>query len=158
MKTNLQNTDHQQQDVKPRLGEEHELLKSFVGKWHIEGRNAGDDLTEVTGEECYEMMPGDFFLTYRWKRNFGETEHVGIGVIGAETTGPKYFANFFDNLGYARFYEAKVGEATLTLLGKWERATIEIGGGGQTMMINWEQSKDGKAWRPLCSLIGTKIH
>ena len=142
----------------PKRGPAHERLDAFVGNWAIDGRNgegagrAAD--TRVTGHETYEWLPGRFFLVYRWDRRFGDTQHTGIGVIGYDEPRDAYSAQFFDNLGYARTYDATVRDRVLTLTGAWERASISVGGG--IMMTHWERTTDGVNWLPLCDLTGTK--
>ena len=143
----------------PRRGPAHDRLDAFVGRWTIEGRNGegapGAANTRVTGHESYEWLPGRFFLVYRWERRFGDTQHTGIAVIGYDDSRDAYTAQFFDNLGYARSYDATVRERVLTLTGASERASISVGGG--IMMTHWERTTDGVNWLPLCDLTGTKL-
>jgi hypothetical protein len=144
----------------PARGPEHEQLDRFVGTWSVEGWNRSDAPvaadTKVTGEESYEWLPGQFFLVYRWDRQFGGSEHTGVGVIGRAESGDGYDAHFFDNLGYARTYEVAVRDGVLTLTGQWERATVTVDDGGDRMSIHWERSSDGRRWVPLCDLTGER--
>jgi hypothetical protein len=143
----------------PKRGPAHERLEAFVGNWKIEGRNgegAGRAAnTRVTGHESYEWLPGRFFLVYRWDRQFGDTQHTGIAIIAYDESRNAYTARFFDNLGYARIYDATVRDRVLTLTGAQERASISVSGG--IMMTHWERTSDGVHWRPLCDLTGTNV-
>jgi hypothetical protein len=93
----------------------------------------------------------------RWDRHFGDNEHTGIGIIGYDASSHALSAHAFDNLGYARTYEATVRDGVLTYTGKWERATLAVGDDRNTMTIHWERSTDGAHWIPLCDLTATKV-
>jgi hypothetical protein len=143
----------------PKRGPAHERLDAFIGNWKIDGRNAEGAPraanTRVAGDESYEWLPGRFFLLHRWDRRFGDTQHTGIAVIGYDASRDAYSAQFFDNLGYARTYDATIRDRVLTLMGARERASISVSGG--LMMTHWERTTDGAHWTPLCDLTGTKV-
>ena len=40
--------------------------------------------------------------------------------------------------------------------GEWERATMRFGEDGRRLTIDWELTKDGATWLPLCHLEATK--
>lgn len=146
-------------DAAPKRGPAHERLDAFVGNWKIDGRNGegapvGAD-ARVTGQESYEWLPGRFFLVHRWDRQFGDTQHTGIAIIGYDEPREAYVAQFFDNAGYARVYDAIVRDRVLTLTGPHERASISVSGG--IMMTHWERTTDRVNWLPLCDLTGTKV-
>jgi hypothetical protein len=145
-------------DRPPTRGPAHDRLDVFVGNWQIDGRNGegapGAANARVTGQETYEWLPGRFFLVCRWDRRFADTQHTGIAVISHDESRDAYTAQFFDNLGYARTYDAAVRGRVMTLTGTWERASISVAGG--TMMTHWERTTDGVNWLPLCDLTGTK--
>lgn len=142
-------------------GAEHRKLDLFVGRWRVEGFNAGQAPdapdTKVSGEESYEWLPGRFFLLTHFDRGFtGGGRHIGTGLIGVGERGT-YASDSFDNLGYHRTYKLSVEDRVWTYSGGHERAQLTFAKDGKSFHVKWELSKDGKAWQPLCELDGTKL-
>lgn len=59
----------------PKIGEAHERLEVFVGKWHTKGTSFSEGQTPDnprasgvpwTSDEHYEWLPGGFFLLHQW--------------------------------------------------------------------------------------------
>jgi hypothetical protein len=139
----------------PRLRLAHQRLETFVGTWKAEGEAYGPT-AKLTGTESYEWLTGGFFLIYHFDRRYDDSEHTGIGIIGYDPSTQAYLAHFFDNLGFERTYRMSVHGRVWSLAGEWERATITFGDDGDSFTETWEQSIDGRSWRPLCAFKGTR--
>jgi peptidoglycan/xylan/chitin deacetylase (PgdA/CDA1 family) len=103
-------------------------------------------------------MPGGFFLIGRWVHRFGSALHEGISFIGHDPGTRSYSADNFDNLGYHRTYALDERGGLWHFSGGFERATMRFDDDGNGFTVNWELSKDGKTWAPLCELRGTRLH
>ena len=144
----------------PVITEAHRRLEVFIGTWKVVGQNAGAapdaPNTAVTGEENYTWLPGRFFLLGHWDRRFGSDRHVGLSIIRYDSTTEQYSSYNVDNLGFARTYRVTQRDGVWSFIGEWERATWALGHDGQTMRIDWEITRDGETWEPLCHLDATK--
>jgi hypothetical protein len=105
----------------------------------------------------YEWLPGGAFLVNRWEHEMGGFLHTGLSVMGPHVETGTYATHSFDNMGFARVYETRAEPGRLTLVGPWERATMELGESGDTLAIHWERLMDGDQWLSLCRLAGTRI-
>ena len=143
-------------------GPEHERLEVFLGHWRVEGHNAptapSASAVKVLGEETYDWMPGGFFLIGRWVHRFDSSLHEGISFIGYDPESRSYTADNFDNLGYHRAYRLTEFADVWQFSGAFERATWRFDDDDDGFTVNWEISKDGKTWAPLCELHGTRLH
>jgi hypothetical protein len=145
------------------LGHEQRLLEVFVGHWKINGKNApgapGAPGAKVQGEESYEWMPGDFFLIGRFIHRFGDGDrtHEGTAVFGFDPLSGAFSADHFDNLGYHRHYDLAVNDRVWFFKGRWERAVLRFDKCDRSFEIEWEISKDGSNWKPLCELWAAKL-
>jgi hypothetical protein len=147
-------------ETKPVLGEEHRRLAPFVGQWTVTGYN-GDGATaspdaQVTGEEHYVFLPGGFFLLGHWDRRFGNDRHIGMSTIRYDSATGAYSAHNVDNLGFARTYRVTENDRVWSFTGDWERATMAMNEDATSMTIDWEATKDGVTWSPLCHLEAVK--
>jgi Protein of unknown function (DUF1579) len=144
----------------PAIGPEHHRLDPFVGKWSVVGENRDgapqSPNTAVTGEENYVWLPGGHFLLGHWDRRFDGGRHIGMNIIRYDATTHEYSSYNVDSLGFARTYRVTERDGVWSFAGDRERATIEIGKDGSTMTIDWELTKDGSTWLPLCHLEATK--
>jgi len=144
----------------PVITEAHRRLEPFVGMWEVVGYNAGAapnaPNTPVTGEESYTWLPGRFFLLGHWDHRFGTDRHVGLNIIRYDANTGQYSSYNVDNLGFARTYRVTQRDDVWSFVGDWERATWALGHDGQTMTIDWEITRDGETWEPLCHLDATK--
>jgi hypothetical protein len=143
-------------------GAAHRRLDVFLGHWKVEGENGSAAPAapgaRVRGEETYDWMPGGFFLIARWVHRFDSALHEGIGFIGHDPITGAYTANHFDNLGYHRAYRLAEANGVWSFVGTFERARMRFDGDGNGFAIEWELSKDGLLWQPLCNLRGTRLH
>jgi hypothetical protein len=137
-------------------GEDQRPLEVFVGTWRVNGQNH-DPVAPMTGEDSYEWLPGGFFLVNRWDRRIGNTQHTGLGVMGYDPASGTYRDNAFDNLGYVRMYRLSVAGRVWTFTGPYERATYRFSDAGGTIAVQWERSRDGRHWTPLCDITLTRI-
>jgi hypothetical protein len=143
-------------------GPEHKRLEGFLGHWRVEGHNAPAAptaaATKVLGEETYDWMPGGFFLIGRWVHRFDSSLHEGISFIGHDPETRAFTADNFDNLGYHRAYRLTELGGVWQFSGAFERASWRFDDDRNGFTVNWEMSKDGKTWAPLCELRGTRLH
>jgi len=145
----------------PNVGPEHQRLSAFTGAWSVTGTNhptaPSGAASQVSGEERYEWMPGNFFLVMHFDRHFTDgTRHTGMGVFKYDATTRAYSLHAFDNLGFARRYAVSADGNRWKYSGDHERAEILFGADGRSMQITWEIAKDAKTWAPLCELTATK--
>ena len=152
---------HSAPELAPTLGDEHRRLSPFVGQWTVTGENGEGAVSApnapVTGTESYVFLPGGFFLLGHWDRRIGaDGRHIGMTTIRYDPATGVYTASNIDNMGYARTYQVTPHDDVWSFSGEWERATMRFGDEGGTMTIDWEITRDGSTWRPLCHLIGTK--
>lgn len=151
---NLKNIS--EKELSPR--NEVEALDAFVGIWTVKGQNGplspSDPARRMTGTEVYEWMEGGKFMTYRWHRAFGKDRHSGLGIFGYDDVRQGLFAQFFDNLGFARRYAVTVFDGRMHLEGPQERATIAVDHG--VMNIFWQSVRKGQVTGILCELEGRR--
>ena len=129
-------------------GAQDALLDPILGTWQI----AGED---ITGEDTFERMHGEFFVHGRFDRMVGGRQHDGVIVLGYDRDRDAFVSHHFDNLGHAREYIVTIEGARWTFHGRHERATYDFDGARFT--ATWEQSQDGRTWHPLCVLHGTRM-
>ncbi len=127
---------------------EMDFLSSFVGEWKVSGT--------MNGNETYEFLKEEFFLIYKWDREYGEEKHNGIGFLGFDSEEEKFVARFCDNLGYARTYDLIIMSSKFLLYGEHERAEISLSDDKQEIYVHWVHNQTGK-WTTLCELRGEKV-
>jgi uncharacterized protein DUF1579 len=143
-------------DPTPAAGAEQQRLDVIAGTWRVDGENH-DPIAPMTGEDSYDWLPGGFFLINRWDRRIGDTQHTGLGVFGYDAASRSYRNNAFDNLGYVRMYRLVIAGRTWTFTGPREQATYRFSEGGSTIAVQWQRSRDGTVWTPLCDITLTRI-
>ncbi len=160
MEADLQEFISKRNSLQPEKGPENEYLKAFVGHWKIEGQNGADAPEDkgikITGDEIYEWMDGEYYLIAKIKRNVGGKNFEALGWIGYDPFSDGYLNFSIFNSGHARIYEIEVSEEKIVFSGKTERAQMTIENG--VLKVNWEFTKDGKDWKPLCDYTGTKVN
>ncbi len=164
MHTELKLTMKSRNTIAPSKGPSQQHLISFAGHWKVEGENLGGPhrpSQKVTGEEIYEWMEGDFFLTNRWERNSDDGSFKGLGWIGYDKATSAYLSYSISNLGFLRIYEVEVSESQIKFLGEHERGIVKLNNEENTLSIFWEKlsenSIDSEVWEPLCSLSGRRM-
>jgi hypothetical protein len=144
----------------PMVTEAHRRLEPFIGTWTVAGHEVGAapnaPTTPVTGEESYAWLPGRFFLLGHWDHRFGSDRHIGLDIIRYDANTGQYSSYTVDNLGFAQTYRVTQRDNVWFFIGDWERATWALSHDGQTMTIDWEITRDGETWEPLCHLDATK--
>lgn len=144
----------------PVITEAHRRLEPFIGTWKVVGQNGraapNAPNASVTGEESYTWLPGRFFLLGHWDHRFGSDRHVGLNIVRYDATTGQYSSYNVDNLGFARTYRVTQRDGVWSFTGDWERATWALGPDGRTMTVDWEITRDGETWEPLCHLDATK--
>lgn len=162
MQTELQNSLGKWNTVEPSKGPAHDLLKDFVGRWHVEGQNGatspGSKGEHVTGEEIYEWLEGKYFLINRWDRRYASERFRGIGWIGYDAKTHAYFSASISNSGHFRTYDVKVTRGLIELTGPLERATVKLSESGKKLNVHWEHRTGDGQWHLLCSLMGRRAH
>jgi hypothetical protein len=145
---------------KPQIGPQHEHLEEFIGEWRLkqkDGLTKANVPQQITGVDTYQWMDGNYFLLFTFHRYFDRKLHKGIGVIGYNEATRKYFATFYDNLGYARDYDVELDFQVMRFHGQWERGTVALSRDHKVMDIHWEQTKDGANWSALCDIEGLLV-
>lgn len=146
----------------PTLGPEQARLNVFAGSWRLTGKNGeGAEKAanlDVIGEEHYEWLPGNFFLTSKFDRHFADgTRHTGVGTFRYDASSGAYLLYMFDNLGFARRYTVTVDGQRWTYDGSHERAHVTFSSDDNHMTIDWEVRNGDSAWVPLCHLEATRV-
>jgi hypothetical protein len=145
--------------VLPTPGASHRRLDVFVGHWHAEGTSYADgqraDDPRASGvpwisDESYEWLPGGFFVLHRWNARAGEHIFQGTEIIGYDPDAGGYFTRFFDNAGNHPEYQVSVNGDVWTFNEPQTRATVTVGGDGNSMTFKWESRQGDGGWLPLC--------
>ena len=135
-------------------------LNIFLGKWRIEGKNLpvppNNVENEVSGEDNYAWLEGQFFIIDNWQHLAKGSDHIGITILGYDIESQEFFTRNFDNLGFERRYVLQQQDNLWNFIGSNERATRRFDNQGKTYEEHWEIFVDNK-WIPLCIMRGTKI-
>jgi len=147
-------------EAPPVVTDEHRKLQPFIGNWTVVGENGdaapGAPNAKVHGEQSFVWLPGGFFLLGHWDHRFDNGRHLGMNVIRYDEATHEYSSYNVDNLGFARTYRLTQHDNTWAFTGDRERATMRFGDDGRTLAIDWELTKDGSHWEPLCHLEARK--
>ena len=147
-------------ETAPVVTEEHRRLQPFLGTWSVVGQNGeaapGAPNAQVTGEQSFVWLPGGFFLLGHWDHRFETGRHLGMNVVRYDPATHEYSSYNVDNLGFARTYRVTQQDDVWSFSGDWERAKMQFADDGRKLTIDWELTKDGSTWRPLCHLEATK--
>lgn len=137
----------------------HKRLAVFVGQWFTEGRllaTAGKAATTIEGVDSYEWLDGGFFLVHRADVRIGADDVKALEIVGYDDERDRYVTHAFDSQGNAASYELTTRGPCWTLAGEGERAAIEFGTGGKTMLVRWERLGPHRTWIPWMELKLTK--
>ena len=151
---------HATTEADPVVTDDHRKLQPFVGNWTVAGENAdaapGAPNAKVHGEQSFVWLPGGFFLLGHWDHRFDNGRHLGLNVIRYDPATREYSSYNVDNLGFARTYRVTHDGDAWSFSGERERATMRFNETEQTLTIDWELTKDGSTWQPLCHLEATR--
>jgi hypothetical protein len=162
MQTELQKIIAQRNTITPQKGPAHDFLKEFIGRWRVEGRNSpvvsGGAGEAVRGDEIFEWFEGEFFLINRFDRVTDSGHFSGLGWIGFDVASNSYLSYSVTNSGFLRIYQVEISQGQIRYEGKHERGIVKLSHDGGTMLIQWDQSGDGKQWKSLCDLEGHRLN
>ena len=135
-------------------------LKRFVGRWNTTGKILATDSTpevRISGTDTYAWLPGEFFLLHTVNVLAGDDRNETFEVIGYDTQLQKYTLQHYDNKGNSGFMYGTYQNGVWTYLGD----TLRFKGGfkkdDQEFSGLWEQSSDGKNWKPFIEIQLRKI-
>lgn len=141
----------------------HEALSVFLGSWQAKGVSYGSACAPSPGRpepwtstHTARWHTGEFFLVQDERATVGEEVFDTLTVMGVDPGGGRYFAQCFENHGFARRYDVSVDGAVWTFSGEHERARIAFSEDGRTQTIRWER-KTGERWLPLCDRVATRL-
>ncbi|HTE46766.1 MAG TPA: DUF1579 family protein [Gemmatimonadaceae bacterium] len=132
-------------------------LGTFVGTWHIEGRQCagvvGPD-APVTAVETFEWLSGELFLIHRFQGQVGGADSACIEVIGSDASTRAYPVRTYYNTGVMNDWQYEDHGAAWIQFGEWTmgderihvRCTTHFSDDGNTRTGRWESSSDGVAW------------
>jgi hypothetical protein len=135
-------------------------LDAFVGEWRGQGlvfqpgRDAGQ---MATAKDSFEWMEGQFFLVHQWTWKFGTELFQGLEMLGWDIEKNQFFSAVYDNAGHHVNYELSEKSGLWKYHGRLQRALIQLAPGGQKMTSQWEATKDGDSWYPICDIHWNKI-
>jgi hypothetical protein len=148
------------QEKSQALSQALQKLAVFVGEWQgtgtfLEGAGPGAGST-LQVHETYEWLPGGYFLIDNSSLNFGVGALEAHRVISYDEEANQYIMHAFDSIGFAREYKGNLQGSKWHFNGELERVTITLGADSKKLSTFWENSADGKIWRPLCKTEQTK--
>jgi hypothetical protein len=151
-------------EAPPERGKTHEALSAFLGDWEAKGTSFGGPKQDAANPKANGFSwesthtarwhTGEFFLiTDERSQSGGQFDTISVMGVDAETG--EYFAQSFENHGFARRYDVSVDGDTWTFSGEHERATIKFSENGRTQTITWEWKPRDK-WLPLCDRVAKR--
>lgn len=127
-------------------------LNFLIGKWHTAGEflnNISDSSKEIRGMDIYEWVSGEAFILHRVDVFMGNTRTEVIEIIGYDEGRKLYFMKSFDNLGEATtMYAELVKPGVLKIWDSKMKSTLTVNKNGNSMVVKWELSEDGRTWKP----------
>ncbi|HEV7689454.1 MAG TPA: hypothetical protein VGO52_01455 [Hyphomonadaceae bacterium] len=152
-------------EAPPKRGKKHEALSVFLGDWEAEGTSYGGPKQDAKDPKANGFAwastltarwhSGEFFLIQVERAQSGG-QFDTTSVMGVDAQTDEYFAQSFENHGFARRYDVRVDGETWTLLGEHERAMIVFSEDGRTQTITWEWKPRDK-WLPLCDRVAKRV-
>jgi hypothetical protein len=135
---------------KPAPGAGYQKLNAFVGRWSRRGQTTmtSGEAMIITGTDCYQWLPGGYFVLHQWDVRVGSQESKGIEVIGYDEKTRSYPTYSFDSLGNMGAYQASIREDVWAFRSRSQRATVVFSDNGDTITLNWEHLVDGINWEP----------
>ena len=150
----------------PVRGAPHEALAVFLGAWRATGASFGDNQqakdapranpTAWTSTHTARWHTGEFFLIQDERATTGSGPFDTISIMGFDADSGRYFAQSFENHGFARRYEVSVDGRVWTFSGALERARIEFSEDGSRQTITWEWRPE-QGWLPLCDRVAVRL-
>ena len=134
-------------------------LNVFLGSWKADGEAMPGTPTpgRMRTADTYEWYPGGFFLIARGELRLDEdAPDKHLWIFGYDPVTGSYPIHTFDGRGNYRLYQARVEGRTWTYTGEWERARIVFKEDGRSFVADWEFTKDGSQWSPLCHVTAVR--
>ena len=144
-----------------------EGLQPLVGKWHTEGRQHaspfGPAAAFVAVETC-EWLHGGQFLIHRMEGHFDRQAAACVEVLGKGADG-RLFAQSFYQDGRRNEWLVEADRQVVKISGTWAqgageplrvRYTATFEDAGNTLVAQWEQSRDGQDWQLFIESRATK--
>ena len=143
----------------------HDALAVFLGRWRAEGTAYGVPQHPDTDPRGAPVPwasthtgawhTGAFFLVQDERATTGDAQFDTLSILGPDPATGGYFAQSFENHGFARRYAMAVDGRVWTLTGETERARIAFSADGRTQTIAWEWRPIDR-WLPLCDRVATR--
>jgi len=144
-----------------------EALSRWLGKWHTEGQQYESPLgpaSTFVAVETFEWLDGGQFMVHRLDGKFGRNPAACVEILGKNADG-ELVAEAFYNDGNRNTWRVSEQGQTLVLNGTWARSSSEtfhvrytasFEEADNTLVGNWEQSRDGQAWHTFLEARSTK--
>lgn len=139
---------------------EHALLEAFIGRWTTYGRTIGgegDAAVAFSGTDCYEWLPGGFFVVRHVDIVAGDVPMQSIEVFGYDEASGTYIVHAFNSQGVATSCRATVCDGVWTFQNETERFTCRFSADGNVLSGIWARSADGIAWVPAVEVTTTRM-
>jgi hypothetical protein len=144
-----------------------EVLLPLVGKWHTEGEQLEGPLgpaAPFVAVETFEWLAGGHFLVHHLEGRFGRQPSACIEIMGMKASGQIYVHSFYND-GNSNTWEVEAKGSNLVLSGEWAagggqsfqvRYIMSFTDAGNTLEGKWEQSRDGRIWKPFLDARSTR--
>jgi len=144
-----------------------EALLPLVGKWHTEGAQLEGPLgpaASFVAVETFEWLDGGHFLVHQLDGRFGQQPAACIEIMGIKPNGHIYAQSFYND-GNSNTWQVEAKGSNLVLSGEWAagggpsfhvRYVMSFTDAGNTLEGQWEQSRDGRIWKPFLDARSTR--
>lgn len=149
------------QDMGPKPGKEHEVLKEFEGTWDVTTKfmmAPGQDPVVSKGKETCKLIAGGLFLVIDVDGEMMGGKFVGHGTMGYDTQKKKYTGSWIDSMATGVYLiEGTYDEKTRTLTEWMEGADPQSGQPMKMKMVHQIKDKDNRSLKFLMSVDGKEI-
>lgn len=149
------------QDMGPKPGKEHEVLKEFEGTWDVTTKfmmAPGQDPVVSKGKETCKLIAGGLFLVIDVDGEMMGGKFVGHGTMGYDTQKKKYTGTWIDSMATGVYLiEGTYDEKTRTLTEWMEGADPQSGQPMKMKMVHQIKDQDHRSLKFLMTVDGKEI-
>jgi hypothetical protein len=140
-----------------------EALAPFIGQWRMAFDVATDSTDAPRATTTFEWLVGEHFLVQRWELDLPDAPD-GLAIIGFDPTKGTYLQHYFDSRGVARVYDMDFSGGIWSLQriasepDFSQRFTGRFSEDGDSIVGDWEMSRDGSSWSRDFTLTYTRVN